>query len=113
MALSCLLCSVDLHLPLAPDFVSPFAELLGAGYPSGAGDCVAMTLPSGHWVDMSCGTVLPYLCEEKLYGGSTLVTQVRAASARTCRALSLETCYGEALVEKPGALYIGYWQPTS
>ncbi len=48
------------------------------GSPSGAGDCVAMSLPSGQWVDMPCGAVLPYVCEEKLYGGSTLVSQVGA-----------------------------------
>jgi hypothetical protein len=32
------------------------------------------------WMDMPCGTVLPFLCEEKLYGGSTLVAQVIASA---------------------------------
>ena len=39
-----------------------------------------MSLPSGQWMDMPCGAVLPYICEEKLYGGSTLVSQASVAA---------------------------------
>ena len=37
---------------------------------------MAMLLPSGNWDNMPCSSVLPFLCEEKLYGGATLVAQV-------------------------------------
>ena len=55
---------------------SPAQSFWAPGSPSGAGDCIAMSLPSGMWTDMPCGTVLPFLCEEKLYGGATLAAQV-------------------------------------
>ena len=62
------------------DLVARTQNFWAPGFPSGAGDCVAMVLPTGKWADTPCGTVLPYICEEKLYGGSTLVAQVRVSS---------------------------------
>ncbi len=45
----------------------------GPDSPTGAGDCVAMSLDpdySGKWLDLPCDTQLAYLCEEKLYGAA-------------------------------------------
>ncbi len=69
-------------LPLT---LTPYAftvqNFWAGGNPSGAGDCVAMSLPSGRWVDMSCDTALPYVCEIPLFGSSNI--QVRAYIAHT------------------------------
>jgi len=55
----------------------------GVDNPSGGGDCVAMLLHNGKWLDLPCGLQLPFLCEEKLWGGTNLVAEVTALSTRT------------------------------
>ena len=67
---------LDWPAPVANRGRAPLQAFWAPGFPSGLGDCVAMLLPSGQWAEADCGTALPFVCEEKLYGGSTLVAQV-------------------------------------